>query len=310
MPRIASIDLGTNTCNLLVADVSNIDFTRLVSERRVVKLLDNKLKKNVIDEAAIQRCINAFIDYKNIINKYNVKHIVAFATSGLRNAENNKEITKRIFDTSGITIEIIDGDREAQMIFSGVSKVVNTIDEPLLLLDIGGGSNEFIAYNNDEILYANSFEIGIARLLNTYKFSDPLSEKDIKFAIKLFDQTLNPLIDFSKSHKYGALVGSSGTFETLASIYKYMGGDTFPNEPRFIIPMESFNAIFKNIIKSNRTERANIEGMDLMRIEMIPLASLLVYYVINKFNIEMIIYSRYSLKEGAIFDYYNKNFKI
>lgn len=307
MQRIASIDLGTNTCNLLIAERNGNTITHLHSERRVVKLMQNQSKDNIISKDAIKRCVDAFKDYKEIISQYNTNVIVAYATSGTRNAINKEEIVQIILSETGISLEIITGAKEAALVYSGVSKAINTMEGTLLLLDIGGGSNEFISYNKSGLLFANSFDFGIARLLSQNEFSDPLSTQNILLAEEIFDNHLEPLHKFAKDKTFGALIGSSGTFETLVSIYKHKGGNIFPNDSRFQIPMKSYKEIHNEIITSTFEERQQIPGMDIMRTEMIPLASVLVHYVLNRFNIDMIIYSRFSLKEGAIFDYIEKN---
>jgi exopolyphosphatase / guanosine-5'-triphosphate,3'-diphosphate pyrophosphatase len=301
MQKIASIDLGTNTCNLIIAELKNNNFTTIVSERRVIKLLSEKTESGHISDEAIERCVNAFLDYRKIIDNHNADTIIALATSGLRNATNRDFIIDEIYKTSQIRPQIINGEKEAQLIYKGAYNAFNCNGENNLLLDIGGGSNEFIAFNKTGMLFAYSFEIGIARVLNMHKYADPLSVSDIQIVENLFKQKLTPLIEKSHQYNFSTLIGSSGTFETLSSIYKNNYNDEL-KQSGIIISIDDFNIISNNILKSTFKEREQIPGMDLMRVEMMPIAILLVQFVLKTFKIKQIIYSKYSLKEGAIID--------
>lgn len=301
MQRIASIDLGTNTCNLIIADFDNSNFQTIVSERRVIKLLNEKTINGHISEKGIERCVNAFIDYRKIIDSHKADKIIALATSGLRNAPNREFIIDEIYKKSKIKPQVINGEREAHLIYKGVSNSFNNNGENTLLLDIGGGSNEFIGFNKTGITFAYSFDIGIARVLNMRDYEDPLSNSDIYIIEKLFLETLTPIIEKSDKYCFSTLVGSSGTFETIASIYLHIAGKNSDKDGT-IIDVDDFNKISEIILKSNYKERELIPGMDLMRVEMIPIAILLVQFVLKTFSIKKIIYSKYSLKEGAILD--------
>lgn len=304
MQRIAAIDLGTNTCNLLIADIVDNKLHTIKTERRIVKLLETKTTNGSISNNAIKRCVNAFIDYKNIIDSSNTHNVIALATSGLRNAPNQSLIIQEIYNKTEIKPQIINGKTEANLIFKGVSHLIESKSEINLLLDIGGGSNEFIAFNYKNMLFSFSFDVGIARVLNMFKFSDPLSENDINTLEKLFKNTFLPLIEKSKDIKYSTLIGSSGTFETLASVFNEFSGNKHNNNFKTNIPINDFNIISKNILSKTIGERKLIQGMDLMRVEMIPIAVVLVQFVLKTFNIKQITYSKYSLKEGVIIDKY------
>ncbi|MFA6945692.1 MAG: exopolyphosphatase, partial [Pedobacter sp.] len=111
---------------------------------------------------------------------YHVKQIRAVATSALRTASNGEEFLAKVSSETGIEAEIIGGDREAALIYQGVHGAINMTEEKCLIMDIGGGSVEFIICNKEKIFWKMSYDIGVARLIEHFFNSDPISETDIK----------------------------------------------------------------------------------------------------------------------------------
>ncbi len=207
--KIASIDIGTNTCNLLVAEYSEqqkISF--LHKEKRAITLINNKDYTNQnVSEESVNKLIKVVNDYKGTVDKLGAKKLVVTATSGIRSANNKQHILSEIYKGTGINIEVIDGNREAELVFSGVRNAIRLDNIPVLIIDIGGGSIEFVIANQSEIIWKSSYQIGVARLLNIHLFSDPLLSKDTETIYSILDKTLFELLDFCKTYKINRLVG-------------------------------------------------------------------------------------------------------
>jgi exopolyphosphatase/guanosine-5'-triphosphate,3'-diphosphate pyrophosphatase len=143
--RIAVIDLGTNTFNLLIVDSDkNGTYSILVNEKLPVKLGAGGIGKRIITPEAVERGIAALKEQKKTIDNYHTDHIHAFATSAIRSADNGKEFADRIKKEVGINLEIITGEKEAELIFKGISQSVPLDAEKILVLDIGGGGEGVI----------------------------------------------------------------------------------------------------------------------------------------------------------------------
>ena len=146
---IAIIDLGTNTFNLLVARTHRQDFTSLYNEKQPVKLGSGGIHQGMITPDAFNRAVKAMTHYRKILEKWNPDEIRAYGTSALRSARNGSDLIKNIFEKTGIRVKVISGKEEAGFVFRGISAAIS-LDGPYLVMDIGGGSVEFILANKKE----------------------------------------------------------------------------------------------------------------------------------------------------------------
>jgi exopolyphosphatase / guanosine-5'-triphosphate,3'-diphosphate pyrophosphatase len=304
--KLASIDIGTNTCNLLIANVDeNNNFEILQREKRPIKLIDSNYINNDISLSAIERCVNVINEYKSIAKEHNIINVITITTSAIRDAANSSEVISIISQKTGINVEIISGSQEAKLVYLGVNKAVKFSDESSLVIDIGGGSIEFIICNKSEIFWINSYPIGIARLLNRFAFSDPLTKNDIYFLNGFFEANLDEVLIKCKQHEVSRIIGSSGSFDTFKNLAICADPAYIPknNKQSYLIDIESFKNIYQQLITLNIFQRIEMKGMDPIRVEMIPIAAVLMNFLINKLEINIFIQSAYSLKEGVIFNH-------
>ncbi len=159
--KLAVIDLGTNTCNLLIADANGTDFKILHQSKLLVRLGDGKIHEKEISSEATQRAIESLRVHKRIIDQFNVDKVKVLATSAVRSAENKIKFLEQLSDSSGWTVEIVSGEKEADLIFKGVLLAVGKFERPSAILDIGGGSNEVIFAHGKEMLWKESQPTGI-----------------------------------------------------------------------------------------------------------------------------------------------------
>lgn len=300
--KYASIDLGTNTCNLSIASWGSKGIKVILSDKRPIKLGAEGFPGGEITNAGQQRVIKAINEYKEVIKRHNPEQEIVIATSGIRNATNKDEVINNIKSSTGYSVKTITGEHEAEFIYRGVREAVPLDERPCLLLDIGGGSNEIQLANMEKVIWRQSVDLGIARLLNTFKPSDPLKEGEIKKINKFLEDKLSFLQDISEEYDINTIIGSSGSFDTFASMYIHRAGliEAYAGTNWFEIPLEEYNKIHFDLISHSMEERLEMPGMEKMRVEMIPLASVFTKFLINLFEIKQLIRSSYALKEGVI----------
>ncbi|VAW13200.1 Exopolyphosphatase, partial [hydrothermal vent metagenome] len=153
----AIIDLGTNTCNLLVAGTGNGKYQILYQGKEAVKLGDRSINQNIISSKAIERTVIALQNHQETIGKYQVDKVKVIATSAVRTAKNQDEFIKKVLKGTGFEVEVISDKREAELIYKGVILAFGNLPENSLSLDIGGGSNELIISGNEGIKWKGSF---------------------------------------------------------------------------------------------------------------------------------------------------------
>jgi exopolyphosphatase/guanosine-5'-triphosphate,3'-diphosphate pyrophosphatase len=299
----AIIDLGTNTFHLLIAEVKG-DMLRVYFQLQVpVKLGSGGINSSIIQPDAYERGMVALNEFSKYLNQFQVTDVTAFATSAIRNASNGKQFIDDAALRCNIIITTITGDTEAAYIYKGVYHSFKFPDKPVLVMDIGGGSVEFIIGIGTQILWKQSFEIGAARLIEKFKPSNPITETEVTQLHHYLAQTLTPLFDAVKLHQPQLLIGSAGAFETLVDVV-INDLAVIPNSlslHAFEIRKHDFE-VFVEIMKTSTTEqRARLRGMIPFRIEMITVASLLMDYVVSHTSVNRIIASNYALKEGVLF---------
>lgn len=299
--KVAILDLGTNTFNLLLVKITPKAYYIFHNEKVPVMIGKGGINQRIITPDAQERAMNALRYYKKIIDAENISTIYGYATSAFRDAKNGIAFRDFIKAETGISINIISGDEEAAFIYKGVRTALDIGGENSLIMDIGGGSVEFIIGNRYEVAWKKSFNIGAQRLLDWFHSEDPMPISDINKIDAYFDVELTELRQQVEKHKPVSLIGSSGTFDTLSEIYqhrinRFAKGD----ETELPLTPEVFESIHQQIIHLTKDERLKIPGMIPMRVDMIVVASCLVKYVIDRFGVNTIRVSAYSLKEGMI----------
>ena len=302
--RIAIIDMGTNTFNLLIVETSdNNNYKIIFKDKDGVKLGKDGINNKVITPEAFERGVKAIANHLKNINKFKADKIVATATSGIRSTENGKEFVKTIESKFGLKIQIISGDEEAELIYRGVKQVVKFNSENVLILDIGGGSNEFIIANNNGIIWKKSFNLGIARLLDMFNPSDPVTDEEIEKTELHIDSNLSPLYDAFEKYKPAKLIGCSGTFNSFRAMIIAKNGGISEEDKKnnsYPVNLNDYAILHEELLKSTLEERKKMKGLEPVRIEMIVLASIFVNFIIRKFNIKSLTQSAFAIKEGMV----------
>lgn len=299
--KIAIIDCGTNTFHLLLINLEDNSYSTILKEKTVVKIGEGGINEKRITNEAWGRALKALTDFKLKIDLHQVSQVYAFATSAFRNAANGPDLKEEVKKSIGIDINIISGDDEADLIFKGVSWGLGLEKEKSLVMDIGGGSVEFIIGNGLEILWKRSFEIGAQRLLDLFHDHDPISTKSIHNLFDYLEVELATLFDAIATHNPTLLIGSSGTFDTLSEIYCQKNQLVTAGDMKELpFPINEFESIYQELISKNRSERLKIPGMIEMRVDMIVVATVLIKYILNRHSFEQMRVSTYALKEGVL----------
>jgi exopolyphosphatase/guanosine-5'-triphosphate,3'-diphosphate pyrophosphatase len=297
---IAILDFGTNTFNLLIAERKERGFNILLSSKQPVKLGRGGIQINRITADAMERGYVAIQNHMEVIRNYEVEEIRAFATSAIRNADNGEEFTEEVRRRFGFRTRIIPGDREAELIYKGVRQAVAFGEDNAMILDIGGGSIEFIICNKQGIVWKRSFELGMARLLEIYSLSDPISSEEVRVLENHSRQELAPLREVVKKEKPHILIGASGSFDTFHALIRHRKG--IESDPYFgrEIAMKDYARLHKALVRSTREERMAMPGMEPVRVEMIVAATIFVSFVLRDCKISRLYHSEFALKEGVI----------
>jgi exopolyphosphatase/guanosine-5'-triphosphate,3'-diphosphate pyrophosphatase len=303
MQKIAVIDMGTNTFHLLIASVSEMQYEVLIDHKQAVGLGKGGINNRRIMPDAIDRALVTLSRFKATCTELKVDRVLLTGTSAVRSANNQDEFLAAIKRETGWDTVIINGDEEAAWIYEGVRQA-GVIPETgtSLLVDIGGGSVEFVLCTSQNILWEQSFEIGGQRLMDQFKHAEPIADTEIKEIAYYLKGVLQPLWDeMEKRGGVKTLVGSSGSFDTLCEIYcKENGIMLSPSTKGYALPLDQFWNISKDLLSKNREQRLRTPGMIELRVDMIVVSLVLIETLVEQLNIQKMEVSFYALKEGLM----------
>ena len=300
--RVAVMDLGTNTFHLLIADGEIHNYQEIVHYHEAVKLGEGGINKGYILPEAYQRGINTMQQFADEIKARSATEARAIATSALRSASNGKDFISEVKAQTGIAIEIINGEQEAGFIYQGVKISGCLSAQNSLIMDIGGGSVEFILGNTGGIIWKQSFEIGAARLMDLFHRTDPIPPASIEALNQYLDEKLADLFAAVKNTEIDTLIGSSGAFETFAEVIEVEKGHNFDLKAtkNYNFDEDELLMLIGKFVASSHKERAANKGIIPVRVDMIVAASLITRFIMHKLGIGKVSMCSNSLKEGVL----------
>lgn len=300
MHKVAVVDLGTNTFNLLIAEKNELNFTIIHSEKIGVALGMGGINDDLISPDAFKRGIDALLHFKAKCNEYLTERILAIGTSALRGAKNSQDFLNECLTQTGIEIQIISGEREAELIYKGVKWSYN-FDEPCVIMDIGGGSTEFIFADKNGIIAKESFNIGVSRIYQEIKCQDPYSKQDV---ITIKDWLERKTNSFFKEKNCAILIGASGSFETFYEMIHHEEFEEHLNAIEF--PIDELKTILTWIISSSQKERDEHPYIIPIRRKMAPIAAIKTQWVMDSLSIQKTFVTPCALKEGVLYEEFNE----
>jgi len=299
--RLAVIDLGSNTFHLLIVEKQeNPPFFKVLYRKRefVYVLGPNAKYFGIEEQKRATACISKF---RELLDKHKVKNIVPAATAAFRMAKNGDSFIAKLEFVLQSQINIFSGQKEAEFIFKGVKLMQNAFENTNLIMDIGGGSVEFILFKKNKIILSESFNTGISFLRHNFKMSEPIALSEKKLINDYLEKQHTRFFEQLKFHKPGQLIGSSGPFEILehlTSVSPLVYGNKFTRK--------TVLNYSNQISTSTKKERLEIEHMPTNRADLSKESFLLLEHTLLSIEcIEKVCVSPFSLKEGIIAHYLN-----
>lgn len=294
--NLAVIDLGTNTFHLLIAEVKDGKITPLYKERIFVYLAEHSIQ--TIHPQPFQRGIDALLHFSSIIQQYHIQAIKAFGTAALRTASNAAQFCEQAAQQAGIHIDIIGGLEEARLICLGVRQAVPMTNRPALIMDIGGGSVEFIIASKTDIFWEQSFPIGISVLYNQFKHAEPITPAELQNIQTYLHQQIAPVRQALQQYpSLHTLIGASGTFDVLHSIL----GTPNKHANYTSFPAETFYPLYHQILQTTLSERLTMKTIPDERARLIVVALILIEVTLQLAPIQQIQVSDFAMKQGILY---------
>ncbi|QXD14994.1 Ppx/GppA family phosphatase [Rhodocaloribacter litoris] len=307
--RVCVIDLGTNSFHTVIVDAyPNGAFKVIDRLKDMVRLGEGGLVAHRLTGEAMERGVQALRRIRLLAEGWGVSEYLAYATSAIREAENGGDFIARVQAEVGLHIRPISGNLEATLIYKGVRRAVS-MPEPALLVDIGGGSTEFIVGTSRKLHYAASLKLGAARMTERFLHTDPVEKQEFRALRAYYREQLAPVYAAVRAHGAREIVGSSGTMENLAQVYLHLQGLSGASPFHEVFDPKAFRQVTKKIMRSTRAERAAMPGIDEKRIDQIVAGAMLVDVLLKDLEVERLRLSPNALREGMVVHFIEQNSK-
>lgn len=312
-PRLAAIDIGTNSFHLIIVEVDTNTgkFNILGREKENVRLGSGSTDMKHMQEDAMQRGIEALKRFKGLADSAGA-NIRAIATSAVREAINQQVFINRVKEQTGIKIEVASGIEEARYIYLGVLQALPVFNKRILLIDIGGGSTEYLIGCQRDIIYDNSLKLGAIRLTQRFFADKEIDTKSIKSCRQFISGYMTNVTREINRYNYETAVGSSGTIMNIANmINAKRGGEPDARLNNFTFTKEELFAVVDEILTAKTVkQRLKVPGLDPDRADIIPAGAIILEQIFKELKIKEMTISEYALREGIIFDSIEKEYML
>ena len=298
--RVAAIDCGTNSIRLLIADVQGDNFREVVRDMEIVRLGQGVDQTGEFHPDAISRTLAAVDKFANEITKRGVEKVRFCATSATRDAKNRDLFINGVKARLGVTPEVISGEEEAALSFAGATKDLPNSISPFLVIDIGGGSTEFVL-GAQKVAQAKSVNIGCVRMSERHFKSDPATQSEIESARKDIQSAINQAAQVVDIKAAKSLIAVAGTATTVAAAALEL-----PVYDRYAIHLSRISAeqtheVSERFLKLTRKERAALGYMHPGRVDVIGAGSLVLSEIIKAVGAKEFIACESDILDGIAF---------
>ncbi|MEG0250399.1 MAG: Ppx/GppA phosphatase family protein [Peptostreptococcus sp.] len=310
--RYATIDIGTNSMRLLLSEISGntfLDRKKYVNTTRLGKGID---ESGIISDDSIRSNIDALKEFAEISKDYACEQVMCMGTAALRNAKNSDVFVKEAKRETGIDVDIISGEKEAILGYTGVVGGIDIKDEAVLIIDIGGGSTEFIIGDKTKIFYRRSLDLGALLLTEKLVSSMPESDQELKIIKNYIENNVSSVVmDIKHMFESGKLsekfdfkqlklIGIGGTITSVSAINQNLEVYSMEKVHSSIVKYSELENQIENIKSMNLNQRRNIVGLQKKRAEIILSGEMILESIMRNLCLKSIQISEYDNLEGLV----------
>lgn len=302
---LAAIDAGSNTLRLLLGEVIAGKVVPKLYLRRICRLAGGFTEEEGLSPAAMERTLLAFHDFAETCRDYEVTQVKAIATAAFRQSVNGEQFASKVRSKTSLPLEIISGELEAKYMVAGVLSALEPLPEQSLIVDIGGGSTEFVLCARGEVIWSRSMPLGVVRLTEGHtsivvrdKYIDDMVA-ELTEAIKRVCKAVD--IDFTKLE----LVGTAGTVTTLAALDMQMTEYDWRRVNNYTLTASVLRNWESKLMHLTVSEREVLPGMEVGRGDLIPAGLAILLRLIQRMNNKHLIVSDFGILEGLLVSMYS-----
>jgi len=308
---LAGIDIGTNALRLLIAEMRRpgrqVEFRAIHEDRRITRLGEGLIHSGVLSPPAIDRTLQALKEFHAVLSRHPVGEVIAVATSAVREAGNGRSFLDRLRKETGLKAEVISGEEEARRTLKGVRYGLRPEDPNILVMDIGGGSTEWMVVTDGEIRGVKTVGIGVVKLTDRYRSSDPLSDGDQRRLIGEIEAAIGPALRSLALSPRHRLIGTAGTVTTLAALESGMRVYEGSRIQNSTLGLDRIEFWYRTLVGMTLEERRGLAGLERGREDLIIPGTAILMTAMRMLGAGEVVVSDYGLKEGVLIDWFERN---
>ena len=297
--KIGTIDIGTNSMRLLIADYMDgnlVNRKKYVNTTRIGQGVD---EQGYISEDAIERNIDALVEFSRICKKEECQKVYCMGTSALRDSKNKEAFINLAKEKADINVDIISGEKESHLGFMGVLEGLDEVED-ILVVDIGGGSTEFIIGNEEGIRFSKSENVGALRMTEKFLNQDPINENEFKQMSDFIYDEIKTTLDCIKNDNVKKIVCIGGTITSLSAINQELEVYSMEKIHNSKISLNEIELILQNLKKMTLSDKKSLKGLQPKRADIITAGVEILYTIMKNIEIDEIIVSEYDNLEGLM----------
>jgi exopolyphosphatase/guanosine-5'-triphosphate,3'-diphosphate pyrophosphatase len=295
---VAAIDIGSNTTRLIVAEVSGSSLHELERRTTITRLGEGVDRSGSLSEAGIERVFETLADYRRIVGELGVDRALALATSAVRDASNGGDFLSEIESRFGFRVRLLSGSEEALLAFRGAT-IGRTLTQPVLVVDIGGGSTELIVGDASGPGFHVSLDIGAVRLTERYLHADPPASAELEHCATIVRELLIDRIPVAVLHEPRAAIGNAGTITTIAALDQHLPVYDRERVHGYSISRHAVHEQLARLAALPLSERRLIPALEPERAPVIVAGAIVCRELLDVFALEAIEASELDILDGA-----------
>ena len=302
--RIAALDLGSNSFHLLVVEARRHGaFDVLATEKEMLRLGDEVARHGIVRPEAVERASETLRRFRTAAESLGAEEIVAKATSAMREAANGTDVVDQLEAASGVSIDVISGVEEAQLIFSAIRASVVIDPGPAVCFDLGGGSLEVMVGDNAVLHHAASVKLGVARLAAELIAHDPPTKEELRSVKERARELLVPIAAHTAHLRPRFAVGTSGTLNDIVRMAHATASGSVPQRiNQLSVSAESVEEVHRRVCALPAEQRQRIKGLEAKRADIIPVGTAVLLEAMELFGVDSLVAGEWALREGMVLD--------
>lgn len=297
--KIGTIDIGTNSMRLLIGEYKNGKIEnrkKFINTTRIGQGVD---KEGYISNEAINRNIDALKEFAKLCNDEKCQYIYGMGTSALRDSKNGDDFVQLAKRETGISIDIISGEEESNLGFKGVLEGLEGNND-ILVIDIGGGSTEFIIGDREGIKFAKSENVGALRMTEKFLKIDPINDLEFNDMYMFIENEIDKTLEYIKEKSIKNLVGIGGTITSLSAMNQELAIYSMEKIHNSKICKKEIEKILQNLKKMTLSDKKTLKGLQPKRADIITAGVAILNIIMEKLELDEIIVSEYDNLEGLM----------